>query len=92
MLVDVHRQRDDRGALVFPHNFHSGIESIQTRHRKVEDGDVGAVDFRETQRLTTVAGFRHDIEAFALENGPEALADHDVIVGEEQADRHGAYP
>jgi hypothetical protein len=58
------------------------------RHRDVEYRDVGAVHLREAQRFAAVGRDGDDVEPCALENGPEALADDDVIVGEQQGQRH----
>src|ERR1041385_1996787 len=66
--------------------------AIAARHVDVEDEDIGTMALDRGQRVLAVGGRAHDFEVrLALEELLEALEDHAVIVGQDEAD-HAAPP
>jgi hypothetical protein len=62
-----------------------GVEALDRmggRHTDVDDGEVGPVLPNELDQVRRVARLAHDLEARALEQAGQALAEEDVVVGE----------
>jgi len=85
-----HRQEDRARRGTDPENLAAGVDPVQQRHHEVEDRDVGAMFLRQLHRLAPIAGLGDDGEPVPLQHGPEALAHHEVIVGDQDSDRHAA--
>jgi len=56
--------------------------------RSIHDGHVGPECLRLLHRLAAIGGFTCHNQAFALEQGPKALADEHVIIGQHYANGH----
>ena len=65
---------------------------VGRRHLDVDDGDVGAMRARAAQEVVGVAGLRDDLEAGALEDARDPLAQQDVVLADHDPNRHDANP
>src|SRR2546426_10207106 len=65
-----------------------GIYSVQEGHAEVEHGNVGAVFSGETDSLATIRGFCDDAVALARQELLHALPDNQVVLGQENPERH----
>lgn len=61
------------------------VNPIPKRHGKVQNGHIGAGLAYQAQRLAAIARFAYDLPTLGLEQGPNALAKHDVIVCQQYA-------
>src|SRR5438093_6153111 len=64
------------------------VQSVQQRHREIEDGHVGMKVTGEANRLVSVGRFAHHLESAALEKDPQTLSDDEVMVGKEDSGGH----
>jgi hypothetical protein len=92
VVFGVQRQEDRGGAGRDLHDLPSGIQTVETRHGEVEDGGVGPKLAGELHGLTAVRSRPDDREARLLQERPEPLADDDVIVCQQDLERHGRTP
>ena len=58
------------------------------RHLDVDDRHVGPVRAGAPEEVVGVAGLRHDLQARALEDPRDALAEEDVVLADDDPDRH----
>ena len=84
-LVAVHGEDDDAGAGGLLADAARGLDAAHHRHGHVHEHDVGPVGDREVDRLPAVAGLADDAEALLLQRATQALAQHAVVVGQQQA-------
>src|SRR5439155_23486975 len=69
------------------------VKTAEPGHRVVEDDQIGAQDAREAQRGRTVARLADDRDlALGREERADALADGEMIVGDENADHRSCSP
>ena len=64
-------------------------EPIAIRQLDVEQDDVGPIAFGRLHGGGGGARFRHDLDLAAVQHATQALADHGVVVDDEDADRVG---
>src|SRR5439155_535350 len=64
------------------------VESVQQRHRKVEDRHIRMKVAGQPDGLVAVGRFGNHFEALALQKRPEPLPDDYVVVGEEDSRWH----
>ena len=65
----------------------AGVDTVESRHGNVEDGDVGMMHFGELESLATVRRFRYDQERLmTLKKNTEPGAHYCVIVSQKNAD------
>ena len=69
------------------------LDAVLRGHRDIEQDDVGLQALGQAQRLRAVARLADDLEVgVGQEQGPEAGADHRVVVSDQDADRQSAPP
>ena len=88
LVLAVHRQEDQLRPGGRATDVARGRDTVQKRHVEVEGRHLRLELLYQTDRLVAVGGLAEDAEAFALQDGPEALADHDVVVGENNRHTH----
>ncbi|PYP12792.1 MAG: hypothetical protein DMD54_17915 [Gemmatimonadetes bacterium] len=64
-----------------------GIHAVEHRHGHVQDRDIGRETLDGVHRRLAVGLVGHDFQAATLQQLLEGLAQHEVIVGEDAADR-----
>ena len=85
-------EEDDRGRRQFFRQRASNVEAADARHRVIEDDEVGAEAAREGERGRTIGALADDVDlAFVREKRSEAVADGEMVVGDEDAD-HAPWP
>jgi len=78
----VHGEDDDLGGGTVLANLRGGFNAVQLGHGRVHQHHVGLERLRLAHGLKPVGGLAHDVEvALALEQKPQALAHHRVIIG-----------
>ena len=65
-----------------------GIETVQERHGEVKDGHVGPKLPREPRSLVPVVRLADDVKRLALEERSQALAEEQMIIGQQDPKRH----
>ena len=86
--VGVHRQHDDPYVglrLVHPAG---GLHAVHLRHRDVHQDHVGLELVGELDRFETVGRLADDVEALFGHRSAQPFAQHSVIVGQQESDRH----
>ena len=85
LLLGVSRQEDNlRRGRHLP-DFTGGIQTIQERHLQVEHGHVRLELLGEAHRLPTVKGLPGNLYPRALQERPQPLDEHRVVVGEKNS-------
>src|SRR5204862_6035440 len=72
-----------------PRDLPRGIHAVEHRHGHVQDRDIGRETLDGVHRRLAVGLVGHDFQAATLQQLLEGLAQHEVIVGEDAADRVG---
>src|SRR6266446_10181071 len=62
------------------------------RHGDIQDGHIRLVRVGQAQSLRTIGGLANDDHPRLLQEDTHALADHYMIVGQEDANRHQYSP
>src|SRR5581483_850366 len=90
VLVEVEGgQNQDSCTVVLGEDASGRLEPVQLGHADVHEDDGGAVARRLLDGFETVARFGDDLDVlFFGEENAEAGADHRLVVGDEDADRH----
>ena len=88
----MHGQQDRFQPIGPPQHLARGVQTVQSRHRQIEDRDIGVGRFGQRHRLPTVGGLPHDLEPFVLEHGLQSLTYDLVVIREKDLDRHGDLP
>lgn len=70
-------------------NLPGGIETVQQRHRHVENGHVRLKPLREADSLVAIRRLADHIHAAALQQRSAPFANEDVVIGKNQPGRHG---
>ena len=70
----------------------TGVKAVQERHHKIEESHVGTEVSRQPDGLSAVRGLGLDVKSLPLEQGPQALPDDRVVVGEENPSPHLTSP
>ena len=63
-------------------------DAVELGHRHVHEHHVGLELGGEADGLLAVVGLAHDVEPLLGQRSAEALAEHPVVVGQQQPDRH----
>ena len=72
-------------------NLPRGLDAVQFRHGNIHHDHVRASLLHPAHRLPPVGGIAHDGDvALRLEQGAQPVADHGVVVGHKNADRHAS--
>ena len=66
-----------------------GLDAVHLGHRDVHQDHVGLELAGQPHRLVAVGRLADDVEALFARATPQALAQHAVVVGQHEADRHG---
>ena len=88
----VNGEQDDFCSRRHLSNLPGGIETVQQRHRHVENGHVGLKPLREADSLVTIGRLADDIHAAALQQRSAPLANEEMVIGQNQPGRHGFAP
>ena len=64
------------------------INTVQKRHGEIEDGHVGMKVSGQPDRLVAIRCLSDNLKPFPLQDGLQALADDQVVVGKEDAKGH----
>jgi hypothetical protein len=91
-LVRVHRQQDRLGLGHSLPQPAGRLEAIQVRHGDIQEGHRRRVRVGQLQGLQAIGGLAYDDHARLLQQDPNALADEDMIVSQEDANRHEDTP
>ena len=86
--LDVRREDDDRrlGQLLPDRTRRvEALGRVRRRHADVDDGEIGTLLANQGEQLVAVARLPDDLEAEPLEQAREALAEQDVVVGQDGA-------
>ena len=62
-----------------------GLDAVEHRHGDVHEHDVGPQLGRQAQGLLAVGRLADDLEPLLLHRAAQPLAEHAVVVGEQQA-------
>jgi hypothetical protein len=74
-------QKDDSGLRLAFQDSPSCIDTVEERHRDVENRDVGLQRVAHGNGCVPVRSLADDLEPLVLQEGPEAFSDHHVIIG-----------
>ena len=92
MVLRVHRQENGLRTGTDAEDLVGRAQSVQERHPEIQDGDVRAALLRRADRLAAVGDLRGHGESFPLQQGPQALPNDQVVIGEENSSRHRPPP
>ena len=88
----MHRQKDERDVPRHPANFSRSVETVQERHRQVEDGHVRAKRPGQPHCLVTIRRLADHLEPVTFQKSLQAVANHLVVIGDQHVNRHTSPP
>src|SRR5439155_13742640 len=88
LILRVHGQEDRARPRARSLDLAGCVDAVQERHAHVEHCRVRMELPGQTHRLPAVGGFAHHPKSFALQDRSQRLSEAEVVVGEENPDRH----
>jgi hypothetical protein len=83
----VHGEDHDLGAGDAVAHLTGGLHAVEHRHGDIHEDHVGPELLGQAHGLGPVGRLAHDVEAVLLHRPPQRLAQHAVVVGEQQPHR-----
>src|SRR6266550_3000262 len=69
-----------------------GVDAIEHRHGDVQNGDVGGESLHRIDRGAPIGEVGDDLQAAALQQGFQRLPQHQMVISQDQTNRHSRPP
>jgi hypothetical protein len=89
VVLGVQRQQDRGSPGRSLHDFPGGVQAVESRHGEVEHSGVGPKLAGKLHGLMAVRGLPHNRETRLLQERPQPLTDDNMIVCQQDFERHG---